>query len=169
MFYILNCFRWQTKPKMFIHGELYYEVSLGCYVCSYWHNYLCSNLKKCTLSNLVSSLTLSQELGDLVTLCALVSYYLWALLDSDPQSIFTSAFGVGAGSYCPNPLWHWTMDWKVWGWVLGGSICCVLHLGQVTLQGYVWWYRNMLWKLDEILSGYPARDWYPIWGKKQYC
>ena len=23
-------------------------------------------------------------------------------------------------------------------------------------------------KFDEILSGYPARDWYPIWGKKQY-
>lgn len=119
MFSILNCFRWQTKPKMFIHGELYYEVSLGCYVCSYWLNYLCSNLKKCTLSNLVSSLTLSQELGDLVALCALVSYCLWALLDSNPRSIFTSAFGVGAGSYCPNPLWHRTMDWKVWGWVLG--------------------------------------------------
>ena len=101
MFSILNCFRWQTKPKMFIHGELYYEVSLGCYVCSYWHNYLCSNLKKCTLSNLVSSLTLSQELGDLVALCALVSYCLWALLDSNPRSIFTSAFRVGAGSYCP--------------------------------------------------------------------
>ena len=143
MFSILNCFRWQTKPKMFIHGELYYEVSLGCYVCSYWHNFLCSNLKKCTLSNLVSAPTLSQELGDLVALCALVSYCLWALLDSNPRSIFASAFGVGAGSCCPNPLWHWTMDWKVWGWVLGGSICCVLHLGQVTLQGYVWWYRNM--------------------------
>ena len=116
---------------------LWSKSCLSCYVCSYWHNYLCSNFKKCTLSNLVSSLTLSQELGDLVALCALVSYCLWTLLDSNPRSIFASAFGVGAGSCCPNPLWHWTMDWKVWGWVLGGSICCVLHLGQVTLQGYV--------------------------------
>ena len=135
MFSILNCFRWQTKPKMFIHGELYYEVSLGCYVCSYRHNFLCSNLKKCTLSNLVSSLTLSQELGDLVAICALVSHCLWALLDSNPRSIFAkhSEWGLDPVVQIHCDIGQWIERFGVESWV--GQFVVFFTLGKLLYRG----------------------------------